>query len=119
MENVNQSIKKQGSLNPMYGKRHSEVTKQKIAASQRDRYEKIRQEIQAEEARPPLGRTDKAARMELLNQCLHKDTIGFDSVEQAHNFVAIMMQSEGENYIQRVIKEELEKMLRDKNQHSK
>lgn len=110
---------REGNLNPMFGKRQSLKTKQKISDSQKERYEMIRRKIQSEQANPPLGRTDKAARMELLNQCLNKDTIGFDTVEQAHNFVAIMLQYEGENHIQRVIKEELDKMLRDKNQHSK
>lgn len=122
--NKNQSLdisrrSREGNLNPMFGKRQSLETKQKISDSQKERYEMIRQNIQSEQANPPLGRTDKAARMELLNQCLHKDTIGFDSVEQAHNFIAIMMQDEGKNYIQRIIKEELNKIIEDKNRHSK
>lgn len=110
---------REGNLNPMFGKRQSLETKQKISDSQKSRYEKIRQELKSEEKKQPLGRTDKAARMELLNQCLYKDSIKFDSVEQAHNFIAIMMQDEEKNYIQRIIKEELNKIIEDKNRHSK
>lgn len=122
MENTNstQSIKKQGNLNPMFGKKHDLKTKKKISNSQKERYEAIRQAVYSEDAKldEPIGRTDKAARIDLLNQCLNTDTIGFDSVEQAHNFVAIMLQEKGENYLEKVVKEELNKFLNDRNRHA-
>ncbi|MDL2306133.1 hypothetical protein LJC72_12495, partial [Bacteroides sp. OttesenSCG-928-D19] len=64
----------------------------------------------------PVGRTDKAARMDLLNQCLNTDSIAFRDAEQAHNFVAIMLQKE-ESYLQKLIKEELNKLINEKNRH--
>ena len=35
MENTMQSIKKSGSLNPMWGKKHDEETKRKISDAQK------------------------------------------------------------------------------------
>ena len=107
---------REGNLNPMFGKRHNEETKEKISTSQKARYAAIRKALQAEEIQPPIGRTDKAARMDLLNQCFNTDSIAFKDVEQAHNFVAIMLQNE-ENYLQKIIKEELNKLINEKNRH--
>jgi len=124
MENNNQSHvskpqhSREGSLNPMWGKEQSQETKQKISISQKKRYEMIRQQLQSEQTglKEPVGRTDKVARMDLLNQCLNTDSMSFRDVEQAHNFVAIMLQNEG-NYLKKIIKEELDKLINDKNRH--
>lgn len=35
-------INHKGSMNPMYGKRHSEITKQKISDTQKQRFERYR-----------------------------------------------------------------------------
>ncbi|WP_291530614.1 NUMOD3 domain-containing DNA-binding protein [Bacteroides sp. UBA939] len=110
---------REGNLNPMWGKQQSLDTKKKISNTQKKRYEAIRKQLQKEETKQAIGRTDKVARMDLLNQCLHKDTIGFDSVEQAHNFVAIMLENEGTSYLQRIVKEELNKFLNERERGNK
>ena len=45
MNTTKQSMGKVGSFNPMYGKRHTEETKQKISNTQRARYAAIRKAI--------------------------------------------------------------------------
>ena len=42
MENTKQSVMKSGNLNPMYGKKQSYETKQKISNAQKERYNRIR-----------------------------------------------------------------------------
>ncbi|NDV66402.1 NUMOD3 domain-containing DNA-binding protein [Bacteroides sp. 224] len=119
MKQTKRGVMKSGSLNPMWGKKQSDETKRKISDSQKKRYEIIRQALQVEDTtvKKSVGRTDKAARMDLLNQCLHRDTIAFDSVEQAHNFVAIMLQNE-DSYLKKVIKEEINRFINDRNRHA-
>lgn len=115
MEQTKQSVMKSGSLNPMWGKQHDQKTKEKISNSQKIRYAAIRKALKTEEVLS-LGRTDKAARMDLLDLCLNTDAIAFETIEQAHNFMAIMLQ-EGDNYLKSVIKEELNKFLDSRNRH--
>ena len=49
MENTMQSIKKSGNLNPMFGKRHSYETKNKISSAQKARYAAIRKALQEQD----------------------------------------------------------------------
>ena len=61
MNKTKQSMEKMGSLNPMYGKRHSEETKQKISNTQRARYTAIRKALAEQEL--GSGRSGTGARM--------------------------------------------------------
>lgn len=112
-----QSIKKQGSLNPMYGKSHDEVTRRKISDAQKQRYAAIEKALKLEKTEHPIGNTSGQARLDLLQQCLFTDTIGFKDVQQAMNFIAIMTDGIDNNYLKKVINNELNKHLENLNRH--
>lgn len=98
-----QSQKKMGSLNPMCGKSHSNVTKKKISDTQKKRWKAIKQAIKEE-----LGKTDIIARKDLLNQALNTDTISFRDIQQARNFVTIMTVEDRkllEDYLKPIVNE--------------
>ena len=94
MENTMQSIKKSGNLNPMYGKRHSYETKNKISAAQKARYAAIRKALQEQDVLN-YADTDDAARKDVLKQLLDRNELNFRNVQQAVNFIAIMLNKTG------------------------
>ena len=49
MENTMQSVKKSGSLNPMWGKKHDEEPKRKISDAQKKRYGAIRNALKEQD----------------------------------------------------------------------
>lgn len=110
---------REGNLNPMYGKRQALATKQKISDSQKKRYEYIRQKLKSENTNlnKLIGYTDKEAKLDLLKQCLFTDTIGFKDAQQALNFVAIVSDGIDNNYLKRVVSDELNKYLSNMNRH--
>lgn len=105
MENINYANhpSREGNMNPMYGKRHSELTKRKISDSQKQRYAAIRKSLQAEDInlKGKVGKCDLNARIDLLKQCIFSDTIGFSDIQQALNFVAIMSSGINSNYLKK------------------
>ena len=103
MENTMQSIKKSGSLNPMWGKRHDEETKKKISNAQKKRYAAIRKALQEQDILN-YAETDEEARKDVLRQLLDRNELNFKNVQQAVNFIAIMLRKDR---IQKVIREEI------------
>ncbi|MBL3917642.1 hypothetical protein FH729_05615 [Bacteroides thetaiotaomicron] len=121
MENINNTNhpSREGNMNPMYGKRHSELTKRKISDSQKQRYAAIRKSLQAEDInlKSKVGKSDLNAKIDLLKQCIFSDTIGFSDIQQALNFVAIMSSGINSNYLKKVINDELNQYLNNLNRH--
>ena len=121
MENINNTSQpsREGNMNPMYGKRHSEITKRKISDSQKQRYAAIRKSLQAEDInlKGKVGKSDLNAKIDLLKQCIFSDTIGFNDIQQALNFVAIMSSGINSNYLKKVINDELNQYLNNLNRH--
>lgn len=120
MENNNSSVPKpqrsrEGNLNPMFGKRQSPETKQKISNSQKERYEKIRQELQSESVK--VDNVEQDAKLDLLKQWLFTDSIKFRDAQQAHNFIDIMATGIDSTYLRRVINDELNQHLTNINKH--
>ena len=107
MENTQQSMAKSGNLNPMFGKRHSQETKKKISDSQRQRYETIRKALQEQELLD-YADTSENARREVLRHLLDTNELSFNSVQQAVNFIAIML---GKDRIQEIVKAEINKVV--------
>lgn len=105
MENTMQSIKKSGSLNPMWGKRHDNETKKKISDSQKRRYAAIKKALQEQDILN-YAETDDEARKDVLKQLLNKNELNFKSVQQAVNFLGIML-------IQQIVREEINNLLND------
>ena len=107
MENTEQSVMKSGNLNPMYGKRHSTDTKKKISDSQKQRYQAIRKALKEQELFE-YADTSLDARKEVLRHLLDTNELSFNSVQQAVNFIAIML---GKEKIQDIIKAEIDKVV--------
>jgi hypothetical protein len=107
MNNSKQSMAKSGNLNPMYGKRHSQDTKKKISNSQKERYETIRKALHEQELLD-YADTSENARREVLRHLLDTNELSFNSVQQAVNFIAIML---GKEKIQDIIKTEIDKVV--------
>ncbi len=107
MNNTKQSMAKSGNLNPMYGKRHSTDTKKKISDSQKQRYQAIRKALKEQELFE-YADTSLDARKEVLRHLLDTNELSFNSVQQAVNFIAIML---GKEKIQDIIKTEIDKVI--------
>lgn len=115
MKNTNQSMKKSGSLNPMWGKQQSLEAKKKISDSQKARYERIRDKLQSESTK--VNNVEQDAKLDLLKQCIFTDSIQFRDKQQALNFINIMSDGIEGNYLKRVINDELNKFLAAKRRH--
>lgn len=112
MENRNQENQttqpsRGGNLNPMWGKKQSYETKKKISDSQKERYQRIRHALSEQELLNN-AQDDFETRKEVLQHLLDNNKLSFRSVQQAINFLAIMM---GKERIQRIIRAEIDKLL--------
>ena len=107
MNNSKQSMAKSGNLNPMYGKRLSTDTKKKISDSQKQGYETIRKALKEQELLD-YADTSENARKEVLRHLLDTNELSFNSVQQAINFIAIML---GKDRIQEIVKAEIDKLV--------
>lgn len=107
MKNTEQSVMKSGNLNPMYGKKHDEITKRKISISQKKRYDAIRKALK-EDNILNYGQTDVNARKDVLRQLLDKNELNFKNVQQAINFLAIMLQKDR---VKEIVRGEINKLI--------
>ena len=107
MSNTKQSMAKSGSLNPMFGKRHSTDTKKKISDSQKQRYQAIRKALKEQELFE-YADTSLDARREVFRHLLDTNELSFNSVQQAVNFIAIML---GKERMQDIIKAEINNVV--------
>lgn len=107
MKTTKRSIKKNGNLNPMWGKKQSLETKKKISDSQKKRYAAIRKAIMEQDILQ-ITQTDNNARKKLIHQFLDKNSISFDNVQQTVNFVAFLLEKK---QVKGIIREEINKLL--------
>lgn len=107
MEITKQSVERSGNLNPMWGKKQSEETKKKISDSQKKRYAAIRKAIKEQDILQ-LAHTDDKARKELIHQLLDKNNISFNNIQQALNFVALLLEKER---VKGIVREEINRLL--------
>ncbi len=68
-QNDNPIRSKEGALNPMYGKAHSQETKDKISQTQKKRYDLIRKQLKTESTE------DSDKKIDLLNLCIQQGRI--------------------------------------------
>lgn len=108
MQDTIQSIKKSGNLNPMWGKRHDEETKKKISDAQKKRYAAIRKALKENDILD-YAQTNDEARKDVLKQLLDRNELNFKNVQQAVNFIAIML---NKDRIQKIIKEEINDFIK-------
>ena len=109
MENTIQSIKKSGNLNPMYGKKQSYETKRKISNAQKERYNRIRKALKEQDILN-YGQRDDEARRDVIRQLLDKNELSFNNVQQAVNFLSMMLK---EDRIKKIVREEINKLLNE------
>ena len=107
MENTQQSVMRSGNLNPMWGHKQTSETKKKISDSQKARYAAIRKAL-SEQDIIDYGKTDMEARKDVLRHLLDRNQLSFQSVQQAANFFAIMLEEER---VKRIIQEQIDKFL--------
>lgn len=107
MENTQQSVMRSGNLNPMWGHKQTSETKKKISDSQKARYAAIRKAL-SEQDIIDYGKTDMEARKDVLRQLLDRNQLSFQSVQQAANFFAIMLDEER---VKRIVQEQIDKFL--------
>ena len=98
-----------GNLNPMYGRKQSYETKKKISDSQKARYEAIRHALSEQELLSNAS-DDFETRKEVLQHLLDHNKLSFKSVQQAVNFLSIML---GKERIQSIIRAEIDKLSRE------
>ncbi len=109
MENTKQSVMRSGNLNPMYGKKQSYETKQKISNAQKERYNRIRKALKEQDILD-YGQTDDNARKDVLRHLLDKNELNFNNVQQAVNFLSIMLKK---HRIQEIIRQEINNLLNE------
>ena len=109
MQNTQQSVMRSGNLNPMYGKKQSYETKQKISNTQKERYNRIRKALKEQDILD-YGRTDDDARKDVLRQLLDKNSLNFNNVQQAVNFLSIMLKK---HRIKEIIRQEINNLINE------
>ena len=108
MENTQQSVMRSGNLNPMFGKRHSEETKERISNTQKARYAAIRKAIHEREDILDYGDNDPQTRREILRHLLDNNNLKFDTVKQAADFLVIMI---GKDRIEEIVHRTINKYI--------
>ena len=96
-----------GILNPIWGKRHDVETKQKISAAQKARYAAIRKALREQDILN-YGQRDDEARRDVIRQLLDKNELSFNNVQQAVNFLSMMLK---EDRIKKIVREEINKLI--------
>lgn len=109
MQNTQQSVMRSGNLNPMYGKKQSYETKQKISNAQKERYNRIRKALKEQDILD-YGQTDDNARIDVLRHLLDKNELNFNNVQQAVNFLSIMLKK---HRIQEIIRQEINNLINE------
>jgi hypothetical protein len=93
----------------MYGRKQSYETKQKISNAQKERYNRIRKALKEQDILY-YGQTDDNARKDVLRQLLDKNELNFNNVQQAVNFLSIMLKK---HRIQEIIRQEINNLINE------
>lgn len=99
-QNDNPIRSKEGALNPMFGKSHSQETKEKISKSQKERYNLIRRQLQKESTE------DSDRRINLLNLYIQQGKI--NTMKDLEDMIYNIFQEER---LQRIIEQTVNNYL--------
>ena len=108
MNTTKHGMEKSGNLNPMWGRKQSPETKQKISDSQKARYAAIRKAIQEKEDIVDYGDDDPETRRRVLRHLLDDNDLRFDNVKQAADFFVIML---GRDRIEEIVHRTIDKYI--------
>lgn len=100
IQNDNPNRSKEGALNPMFGKSHSQETKDKISKTQKARYDLIRKQLQQE------NKEDSDNRINLLNLYIKQGKI--NNISELEDAIYNLFQEER---LQRIIKQSVNNYL--------
>ena len=107
MNTTKASVERKGNLNPMWGRKHTPETKEKISNSQKARYNAIRKAIK-EQSIIDYGDDSPESRKRVLAHLLDNNDLKFDNMKQVADFLAIMI---GKDRIQEIIRSEAYKLI--------
>ncbi len=107
MNTTKASVERKGNLNPMWGRKHTPETKEKISNSQKARYNAIRKAIK-EQSIIDYGDDSPESRKRVLAHLLDNNDLKFDNMKQVADFLAIMI---GKDRINEIIRSEVDKII--------
>ena len=107
MNTTKASVERKGNLNPMWGRKHTPETKEKISNSQKARYNAIRNAIKENDILD-YGSDDVESRKAVLSHLLNKNDLQFDNMKQVADFLVIMI---GKDRINEIIRSEVDKII--------
>ena len=107
MNTTRASVDRKGNLNPMWGRKHTPETKEKISNSQKARYNAIRKAIK-EQSIIDYGDDSPESRKRVLSHLLNNNDLKFDNMKQVADFLAIMI---GKDRIQEIIRSQVDKLI--------
>ena len=107
MNTTKASVERKGNLNPMWGRKHTPETKEKISNSQKARYNAIRKAIK-EQSIIDFGDDSPESRKRVLSHLLNNNDLKFDNMKQVADFLAIMI---GKDRINEIIRSEVDKII--------
>ena len=107
MNTTKASVDRKGNLNPMWGRKHTPETKEKISNSQKARYNAIRNAIKENDILD-YGSDDVESRKAVLSHLLNNNDLQFDNMKQVADFLVIMI---GKDRINEIIRSEVDKII--------
>lgn len=107
MNTTRTSVDRKGNLNPMWGKKHSPETKEKISNSQKARYNAIRKAIK-EQSIIDFGDDSPESRKAVLSHLLDKNNLHFDNPKLLADFLLIMI---GKDRLSEIVRSEVNKLI--------
>ena len=107
MNTTKASVERKGNLNPMWGRKHTPETKEKISNSQKARYNAIRNAIKENDILDS-GSDDLESRKAVLSHLLNNNDLQFDNMKQVADFLVIMI---GKDRINEIIRSEVDKII--------
>lgn len=107
MNTTKASVERKGNLNPMWGRKHTPETKEKISNSQKARYNAIRKAIK-EQSIIDYGDDSPESRKAVLSHLLNNNDLKFDNMKQVADFLAIMI---GKDRLSEIVRSQVDKLI--------
>lgn len=106
---IKERERNKGQKNGMYGKKQSDATKQKISDAQKKRYSELKHALSERELFK-YADTSIESRKEVLKHLMENNNLSFQSVQQAINFIAIMLQ---EDRLNSIIQQKIDELVNE------
>lgn len=107
MNTTKASVERKGNLNPMWGRKHTPETKEKISNSQKARYNAIKKAIK-EQSIIDYGDDSPESRKAVLSHLLNNNDLKFDNMKQVADFLFIMI---GKDRLSEIVRSQVDKLI--------